>query len=154
MAQGVSRADRATATAELAALAAGREALADQRPRLRLGQSLLMAVVLTAAVSASALHNGVLSAIALPFALYAVISLAGVDDWPRMGVIPRRPRGLAAIGLGLYIFIAVPACWTAAYVVDGRGNRWALPVAGVIISFLVVGGRLWTTKIQRAELQG
>lgn len=142
------------AAAALAALSAHRDTLADQTPRRSPWYYPAMGVLLGVSIAVGALHNPVVNAIALPFTLYAFASLAGIGDWLRVGISPRRLQGPQTVGLAVYLLTILPLVWGGALLLDRAEHHWALPVAGVAVPLLVTAGRLWITRVQRHRLLG
>ena len=142
------------AAAALATLAAHREALADQAPRRPRWYAPTMGLLLGASIAIGALHDPVISVLALPFTLYAFVGLTGIDDWHRVGVAPRRPHGLAAAGVASYLLGILPLVWGGAVLLNRSGRHWALPAAGIVGPLLVVTGRRWLSRLQRRRLLG
>jgi hypothetical protein len=141
------------ANAALATLVAQRQILATSRLRRPGWCRPVMALLLGAGIAIGVLHNDVASVVALPFMLYGFAGLAGIDDWRRIGVVPRRPRDRGFVLAALCVFLAVPLVWDAAIAADRHGAHWALPSAGVAVPLLVVGGRAWIEALRRARLR-
>lgn len=144
-------AQRDAATA-LGRLEAQRADLADRFPRRPRWYYPAMSLLLSAGIAAGVLHNPVISVIAVPFMLYAFVSLAGVGEWQRVGISPRRPRGPRVVGFVVYVLLILPVVWGGAVLLDRRGHPWALIAAGVAVPVLVAAGRVWLTREQRHRL--
>jgi hypothetical protein len=98
-----------------------------------------------AGLAIGALHHEMINVITFPFVLYAFACLTGAGEWQRIGVAPRRPRGLAAA----VAVLAALTTWIGAITLDQDGHRWALPAAGVAVPLLLTAGRIGLTRLQR-----
>lgn len=140
------------ATTTLGELDAQRAELADRFPRRPRWYYPAMGLLLGAGIAVGVLDNPVISVIAVPFTLYAFVSLAGVGEWQRAGISPRRPRGPQVVGFFVYVLLILPVVWGSAVLLDRTGHSWALIAAGVAVPVLVAAGRVWLTRQQRHRL--